>query len=165
LEISVWSGWLAGIAIGLFVILHFWLVGKPAGCSTGYGNVVGYLFKKVSYYQQGEYKNRNNMKLWFLIGIPLGGLISALTSPEPWHFNFSMGMYDQVLPQSDAAKAIWLLFGGMMLGLGARLAGACTTGHALVGGAMLNPPSLLAGVVFFASALITTQLLFMGVGA
>jgi hypothetical protein len=69
-------------------------------------------------------------------------------------------MYEQILPGSDAAKAIWLMFGGMLLGFGARLAGACTTGHALVGGAMLNPPSLLAGAVFFASALITTQLLF-----
>lgn len=160
MEISVWNGWLAGIAIGLFVILHFWLIGKPAGCSTGYGNVCGYLCKNMSYYQQGEYSKPNNSKLWFLIGIPIGGLLSALSSPEPWHFSFDMGMYDEILPQSAAAKAIWLIFGGMLLGFGARLAGACTTGHALVGGAMMNPPSLLAGAVFFMSAFLTTQLLF-----
>jgi len=160
MEVTVWSGWLAGLAIGLFVILHFWLVGKPAGCSTGYGNVCGLVCKSVPYFHQGEHKNNNNIKLWFLIGIPLGGLISALTSPEPWHLSFDMGIYDDVLPQSDAAKAIWLVFGGALLGFGARLAGACTTGHALVGGAMLNPPSLLAGAVFFASALIATQLIF-----
>ncbi len=160
MQIDVWSGYLAGIAIGLFVILHFWLAGKPAGCSTGYGNVCGYLSKKVRYYHEGEYSNKNNMKLWFLIGIPIGGLISALTSADTWHWSFDMGMYDSVLPQTDAAKAIWLIFGGMLLGFGARLAGACTTGHALVGGAMLNPPSLLAGAVFFLSALIATQLLF-----
>ena len=160
MEITVWSGWLAGLAIGLFVILHFWLIGKPAGCSTGYGNVCGYICKKMSYYQEGEYRKKNNTKLWFLIGIPIGGLLSALASPEPWHISFDMGMYDEILPQSNAAKAIWLIFGGMLLGFGARLAGACTTGHALVGGAMLNPPSLLAGAVFFMSAFITTRLLF-----
>lgn len=160
MEVTVWSGWIAGLAIGLFVILHFWLIGKPAGCSTGYGNVCGYLCKKMSYYREGEYSNRNNTKLWFLIGIPLGGLLSALSSPEPWQWSFDMGMYDAILPQSSAAKAIWLIFGGMLLGFGARLAGACTTGHALVGGAMLNPPSLLAGGVFFMSAFITTHLIF-----
>lgn len=160
MEISTWSGWLGGLAIGLFVILHFWLIGKPAGCSTGYGNVCGYLFKKIKFYRQGEYENRNNSKLWFLIGIPIGGLLSGLTSEQAWHLSFDMGMYDAILPQSDAAKAIWLIFGGMLLGFGARLAGACTTGHALVGGAMLNPPSLLAGAVFFMSAFLTTRLLF-----
>lgn len=160
MEIAVWSGWVGGLGIGFFVILHFWLMGKPAGCSTGYGNVCGILCKNMHYYHEGEYENRNNSKLWFLIGIPIGGLISALTSPEPWHLSFDMGMYDAILPQSDAAKAIWLIFGGMLLGFGARLAGACTTGHALVGGAMLNPPSILAGVVFFGSAFVTTRLLF-----
>ncbi|MBD3754052.1 MAG: YeeE/YedE family protein [Gammaproteobacteria bacterium] len=160
MEVVVWAGWLGGIAIGFFVILHFWLMGKPAGCSTGYGNVCGLICKKMQYYQQGEYSNLNNTKLWFLIGIPLGGLLSALGAPGEWHMSFDMGMYEAILPQSDAAKALWLTFGGMLLGFGARLAGACTTGHALVGGAMMNPPSLLAGAVFFISAMVTTQLLF-----
>jgi len=160
MEIQVWSGWIAGIAIGLFVVAHFWLMGKPAGCSTGYGNFCGLMFKKVTYYHKGEYKNPYNSKLWFLIGIPIGGFLSALSGPEPWHFSFDFGMYSQVLPQTDAGKAIWLIFGGSLLGFGARLAGACTTGHALVGGAMLNPPSLLAGTIFFMSAFITTRLLF-----
>lgn len=160
MELTVWAGWIAGIAIGLFVTAHFWLLGKPAGCSTGYGNLCGLMCRRVRFFRMGEYSDLNNAKLWFLIGIPLGGLLAALTSPEPWHLSFSMGMYDAILPHTQSAKAIWLIFGGMLLGFGARLAGACTTGHALVGGAMLNPPSLLAGAVFFGSALLTTQLLF-----
>lgn len=160
MDVAVWAGWLGGVTIGLFVVLHFWLIGKPAGCSTGYGNICGMIFKNMHYFRKGEYVNRSNTKLWFLIGIPIGGLINALLSPEAWHFSFEMGMYDAILPQSNAAKALWLVFGGMLLGFGARLAGACTTGHALVGGAMLNPPSLLAGAVFFMSALVATQLLF-----
>ncbi|MBD3612417.1 MAG: YeeE/YedE family protein [Hydrogenovibrio crunogenus] len=160
MEVIVWSAWVAGIAMGLFVIFHFWLMGKPAGCSTGYGNFCGMMFKKVEYFRTGEYKNINNSRLWFLLGIPIGGLISALGSPEPWHFSFDMGMYNDILPQTLAGKAIWLIFGGALLGFGARLAGACTTGHALVGGAMLNPPSLLAGAIFFMSAFLTTHLLF-----
>lgn len=160
MEIDIWTGWVAGLAIGLFVVVHFWIMGKPAGCSTGYGNFCGLITKKVSYFHTGEYSQINNPKLWFLIGIPLGGLLSALGSEAPWTLSFDMGMYEQVLPQTNAGKAIWLMFGGAMLGFGARLAGACTTGHALVGGAMLNPPSLLAGAVFFMSAFVATRLLF-----
>lgn len=160
MEISVWAGWLGGFALGLFVILHLWLLGRPAGCSTGYGNLCGLASKPNGFYNQGEFKDRHNGKLWFLIGIPFGGLISALTSVDAWHWSFEMGMYDAVLPQSDIGKAIWLLIGGILLGFGARMAGACTTGHALVGGSMLNPPSLIAGAVFFATALVTTQILF-----
>lgn len=160
MEILVWEAWIAGIVLGSFVVTHFWLMGKPAGCSTGYGNLCGMLTSKVEYFRVGEYAKINNSKLWFLLGIPIGGLLSTLTSPEPWALSFSMGMYDEILPQTDAGKAIWLMFGGALLGFGARLAGACTTGHALVGGAMLNPPSLLAGAVFFASAFLTTNFLF-----
>lgn len=160
MEIIVWSGWIAGIALGLFVIFHFWLMGKPAGCSTGYGNFCGLIFEKVNYFHKGEYKNHFNSKLWFLLGIPIGGFLSAISGSEPWHFSFDFGMYQDVLPPTPAGKVIWLIFGGLLLGFGARLAGACTTGHALVGGAMLNPPSLLAGALFFISAFITTNLLF-----
>lgn len=160
MTIEVWSPYLAGFAIGLFVVLHFWVMGKPAGCSTGYGNFCGLINKRIQYFHTGEYKNLYNTRLWFLLGIPLGGFLSASTSPEAWHWSFDFGMYSTIFPQTAAGIALWLIFGGFMLGFGARLAGACTTGHALVGGAMLNPPSLLAGAVFFMSAFITTQLLF-----
>ncbi len=160
MTIEVWSPYLAGFAIGLFVILHFWIMGKPAGCSTGYGNFCGLINKRIQYFHTGEYQNLYNSRLWFLLGIPIGGFLSAMSSPEPWHWSFDFGMYNAIFPQTAAGIALWLIFGGFLLGFGARLAGACTTGHALVGGAMLNPPSLLAGGIFFMSAFIMTQLLY-----
>ncbi|NPA72462.1 MAG: YeeE/YedE family protein [Gammaproteobacteria bacterium] len=161
MDVFVWNPWFGGFMMGLFIILHFWMIGKPAGCSTGYGNICGIVCKKISYFHQGEYSEKNNPKLWLLVGIPIGGFLAAATSGTPWQLSFDMGMYNDILPQSFAAKGIWLIFGGILLGFGARLAGACTTGHALVGGAMMNPPSLLAAAIFFSSAIITTQLLFL----
>ncbi len=159
MEVSFWAGWIGGLFIGMFILLHFWLIGKPLGCSSAYGNVVGF-FTKSSFFHTGEYKILNNWKLWFLVGLPLGGFINAMLSPGEWHWSFEMGMYDSILPTSPAAKALWLLMGGFLLGYGARLAGACTTGHALVGCSLVNRPSIFAAVTFFASALIATQLLF-----
>jgi uncharacterized membrane protein YedE/YeeE len=96
-----------------------------------------------------------------VIGLPIGGLIHTLLFGE-FSWSFSMGIYDAILPTSVSAKGLWLVLAGFLLGFGARLAGACTTGHLLVGGALLNPISLFAGGVFILSALITTQLLFLG---
>jgi uncharacterized membrane protein YedE/YeeE len=159
MELTLIAGWLAGIGIGLFILLHFWVMGKPVGCSTGYGNLVGF-FSKAPFFHTGEYTQLNNWKLWFLLGIPLGGLSNLIGSGLPLTWSFDMGLYESILPQSPVAKAIWLVMGGFLLGFGARMAGACTTGHALVGCSLINKPSLLAAGVFFSSALVTTQLLF-----
>ena len=46
------------------------------------------------------------------------------------------------------------------MGIGARMSGGCTSGHVIVGCSLLNPASLIAGVVFFAGGLLVVQLLF-----
>lgn len=150
-----------GFLLGLFVILHYWVTGRAVGCSSAYGNLCAYTCN-IPFFHRGEYAMRNHPRLWLVLGLPLGGLIHVLTLGNGFHLSFSMGMYDAVLPHTPAAKALWLVLAGFLLGFGARLAGACTTGHVLVGAALLNPTSLLAGAVFFVSALITTQFLFWG---
>jgi uncharacterized membrane protein YedE/YeeE len=163
MELTLIAGWLAGLGIGLFILLHFWVIGKPVGCSTGYGNFVGFV-SKIPYFHTGEYSQLNNWKLWFLLGIPLGGLTNLLLSGNPLQWTFDMGMYETILPSNDWAKGAWLLAGGFLLGLGARMAGACTTGHALVGCSLVNKPSIIAAALFFISALVSTQLLFKFLG-
>ena len=152
---------IAGILIGGFIILHFWITGRAVGCSSAYGNFCSYSCN-LPFFHKGEYATRNHPRLWLLIGLPVGGLLHTLLSGNGFHWSFSMGVYDAILPATIPAKALWLILAGFMLGFGARLAGACTTGHVLVGGSLLNPVSLLAGAVFFLSALVTTRLLFLG---
>ena len=159
-EVIVWSGWIGGIAVGMYAIAQVLVSGKVLGVSTGYGNVCSYV-SSAAYFQQGEYEQPNNWRLWFIIGLPLGGLLAALTSPGEIALSFSLGaMYDSVLPQALWAKATVLTLGGIMIGYGSRLAGGCTSGHAISGVSMLNPPSLLAAAMFFVGGIIAVQLLF-----
>lgn len=159
-EVIVWSGWVGGLAVGAYALLQWLVSGNALGVSTGFGNVCS-LISNASFFHEGEYETANNWRLWFIIGIPLGGLLGALTSPGEIVASFSMGqMYDSVLPQALWAKGLVLIMGGVMIGYGSRMAGGCTSGHAIAGMSMLNPPSLLASAGFFAGGMIMVQLLF-----
>ncbi len=156
MEDTIVAAWLGGLLIGWFVVLHFIVIGRSAGCSTGYACVVDKMHKKTN-----PFGKLDNYKFFFMVGLPLGGLIHVLIYQGSWNPSFDMGVYDSILPASDEMKALVLLVGGILLGFGARMAGGCTTGHALVGGALLNWSSLLAAVLFFAFATATTWLLFL----
>ena len=159
-EVIYWAGWVGGIGIGLYGIAQFIISGHLLGVSTGFGNVCG-LVSKNSFFHTGKYADNFNWRLFFVIGIPLGGLIAALTSPGPLVLSFSLGpLYDSVLPESLLFKLPILSLGGIMIGYGSRLAGGCTSGHSISGLALLNPPSILASAGFFAGGIIMVQTLF-----
>jgi len=52
-----------------------------------------------------------------------------------------------------------LLIAGIMVGFGARWAGGCTSGHAIVGLSNLELPSLISVIVFFIGGLVMTWLI------
>lgn len=159
-SVIVWAGWIGGIAIGTYAIFQFWMSNRQLGCSLAYGNLIGYT-SRLNYFHHGQFSELNNWRLWFIVGIPLGGLLASLTSPEPLSTTWSMGrIYDQVMPESDWLKGLVVMLGGVFMGYGARLAGGCTSGHVITGCAQFNPPSLLASVLFFVGGLLTVQLLF-----
>jgi uncharacterized membrane protein YedE/YeeE len=51
-----------------------------------------------------------------------------------------------------------MVVGGFLVGFGARYAGGCTSGHAIMGLGNLQPASLLAVVGFFIGGLLVTHL-------
>ena len=159
-EVITWSGWVGGIAVGLYGLFQFILTGKVLGASTAYGNVCSYISKNP-FFHSGAYSERNNWRLWFIIGLPLGGLIAALTSPGEMVFSFSLGeMYDSVFPGALWAKATLLTIGGILIGFGSRAASGCPSGHSIAGMGMLNPPSFLSSVGFFIGGILIVQFMF-----
>ena len=160
-EVIIWTGWIGGIAVGLYALAQFWLTNRQLGCSLAYGNVIGFT-SRLRYFHQGDFAQLNNWRLWFIVGIPLGGFLAGVTSPGfEVGLKWSMGdVYDRVMPGNHWLKGLVVMSGGVLMGYGARLAGGCTSGHVIAGCALLNPPSLLAGGLFFVGGLSTVQLLF-----
>jgi uncharacterized membrane protein YedE/YeeE len=159
-DMSVWSAWVGGIAVGVYAIAQFVVTGQHLGASAGLGNVCG-LVSRDPFFRTGSYKKINDWRLWFTLGIPLGGLLAVLTSGSSFELSFAMGpSYDSVLPSVWWVKAAVLTGGGVLLGFGARMAGGCTSGHGIFGMALLNRPSLLATMLFLVGGVVTVQLVF-----
>lgn len=151
----LWTPVLVGALIGLLAFAQRWLADQPLSCSTGFANLAGYLKPGSARDPEGDWR------IVFLIGIVLGGLIAALSDGAPaWQGTAAEfgRFYAALVPESTLGSAIWWLVGGLLIGLGARLAGGCTSGHTIAGVAMGAPASLVASAVFFAVAVGTAQL-------
>lgn len=161
-DVIAWPGWVGGIAVGLYALAQLLVTGQPLGVSTGFGSVCGACLRQP-FFRQRKYLDAegSSWRFWFIIGLPLGGLVAAMTSPGEVTASFSLGaMYDAVLPSALWAKALVLLAGGVLMGLGARMAGGCTSGHAIAGMSFLNWPSIVAAAGFFIGGTVAVQVLF-----
>ncbi|MFP4154357.1 MAG: YeeE/YedE family protein [Halothiobacillaceae bacterium] len=159
-ETLQWLPWIAGAAIGLAMLAQYWITNTALGCSSVFGNVCARGGSRLALFRGAGFGRDTDWRLWFALGTPIGGLIAALTSPGPMQVGLSMGeLYDRMLPASELAKAAWLFVGGILIGVGARMAGGCTSGHTIVGVSLLNPASIVASACFFAAAVATVQVM------
>lgn len=90
--------------------------------------------------------------LVFLLATVAGGLVVALVKGT-WAVQKSLGPVFDQLTGGGLAGAGVLLLGGVLVGLGTRLAKGCTSGHGLNGCGYLQPASLLNTVVFLGTAI------------
>lgn len=155
-----WPFWLSGFAIGFLVVLFAWIAGKAFGVSSSYGSVCG-VVSKNSFFKSKPFGER--WRLWFLLGFPLGGLLStALTGRlQP---TFRLASFEALFGESAIVKGAVLVAGGFLIGYGARWAGGCTSGHSISGLALGSRSSLIATLGFFAAGVVVTQLLFAFLG-
>jgi hypothetical protein len=92
----------------------------------------------------------------FLASVAAGGLLASLARGS-----FARGMgADFAARLGDGAGAVAALAGGgALVGFGSALCGGCVAGHGLTGCGRRMPASLLATVVFFGAAVVTSLLL------
>jgi uncharacterized membrane protein YedE/YeeE len=104
----------------------------------------------------------------------LGATLGLGTGDRAWRVAFIAGLiaapvaamlagYAVPLPQMPAS---WLVIvaAGLLVGLGARLGGGCTSGHGVCGIARLSRRSIVATAVFMGAAVIVVALTRHGMG-
>lgn len=116
---QAWPWWIAGPAIGLYVGLLARVTGKALGVSSGIGAVCSACAPEVPYFQKKPYTDR--WRLWFLAGIPLGGLVAAALSGK-LSLTTSMGVFDTAVSSKLWVKLAFCFGGGVLAGFGARWA-------------------------------------------
>lgn len=159
LFVELWPWWLGGIAIGLLVPLMYYFLNTALGVSTGYGNLLKILLPKtrLRWLNTDTFKNKFNWRFIFIFGMIFGCFLSARTSGMVLTTPF-MGLFTEKTDWPLLAYVVWFFAGGTLLGLGARLAGGCTSGHCIHGLATLQKSSLIATVFFLLFGVIGTWL-------
>ncbi|MBW2939619.1 YeeE/YedE family protein [Zhongshania aquimaris] len=121
---------IGGAMIGLAALVLMWSVGRIAGIS---GIVAGAIL---------EAEDERNWRLLFLAGLFVGALIASVIT----------GALDDV---SSIASTPVLIMAGLLVGIGTRMGGGCTSGHGVCGISRFSQRSIVATAVFMASGAAT----------
>jgi len=164
-----WSPYMVGIGIGILSWFAFLLSDKPIGCSTAYARTSGMLERlvrgdrvlKKAYYQ--KFAPVVDWEWMLVVGVVIGAFISAQLSgafhvlwvPSTWAASFGTG---------PVLRWLVALIGGVLMGLGARWAGGCTSGHGISGTLQLAVSSWLAAICFFIGGIAAAMLIFHIIG-
>jgi len=164
-----WSPYAAGIGIGILSWLTFLISRQPIACSTTFAKASGMierLFrgKKVElkpYYQ--KIKLVVDWQMMLVMGIVIGSLISALLSGD-FHWQWVPSVWANAFGSAPLPRVIVALIGGICLGLGARWADGCTSGHGISGTLQLAVSSWISAICFFIGGILMAHLIFRFAG-
>lgn len=97
----------------------------------------------------------------------VGSLINANAGEQAWRIAFVAGLLAPALlfgvhPTQLPLGWVWTSISGVLVGVGTRLGGGCTSGHGVCGLANFSLRSLLATLVFMSSAVLTVLLVRHG---
>jgi len=158
-----WPPLLAGIALGLTLLLSFVLTGHGLG-ATGFftrftawfGASVAPATMQSNAYLSPLLENGNPLSDWItweVIGVMLGALFGSLSAGR---FKFQI---EGAAKAGSRTRLLLALAGGIITGFGARMAGGCTSGMGLSGGATLAVAGFLFLGGFFAAGLGASYLM------
>ncbi len=169
LEMPRWSPYLVGAGIGLLSCLTFLLSDKPLGCSTAFARSSGMIerifrgpralgrpyFQKFQPVVDWEWMLVVGVVIGAAISAHLSGSMAAIWVPDRWADTFG--------PAAAPRLAVAFL-GGILMGMGSRWAGGCTSGHGISGTLQLAAGSWLAVASFFAGGVALAMFIFRILG-
>ena len=122
-----------GILIGIAASMMLLFSGKIAGVSGIFG---GMLFQKG---------NERAWKLSFIAGLITGGILLNILNAEIFENTSGRGLFIVTVA-------------GLLVGIGTRVGGGCTSGHGVCGIGTLSGRSLVATVTFVIAGMVTVAL-------
>ena len=157
-----WSPLVAGVALGLVLLLTFVWTGHGLGAtgattrlSAWLGMVAVPIATVANPYLGPIVEGGHPLSSWIswqVLGVALGALASAFWAGRlrvQWDGERSIGR---------GRRIVAALVGGVLAGFGARVAAGCTSGLGLSGAATLSIAAFVFLAVFFVAGLLVTRL-------
>ncbi len=127
-----YSALTGGIIIGFAVAIFFYFNGRLVGISGIASNALT--------------EERNKLdNILFLIGLIIGPIIYTLFNQEQISISISNSY-------------LLLIFAGLLVGIGTRVSGGCTSGHGISGIGRFSTRSIIATITFMIVGIITVYL-------
>lgn len=123
------SAFTGGVVIGLAVVVFFLLNGRLVGISGIASNAL-------------TEKNNRFDNFLFLVGLIIGPILYTLFSSKQISVTISNSY-------------ILLIIAGLLVGLGTRISGGCTSGHGISGIGRFSLRSIIATITFMIVGIIT----------
>ena len=120
---------LGGMIIGLAVVIFFLSNGRLVGISGIAANAL-------------TEKDNKFDNLLFLLGLILGPIIYSLFTSKEINITISNSF-------------ILLIFAGLLVGIGTRVSGGCTSGHGISGIGRFSLRSIIATITFMVVGILT----------
>jgi hypothetical protein len=168
LRAKLWSPYAAGALLGVVVAVSESFFGHPIAASGAFDRLAAYpgraLFPHSPYYAY-VMQPAITWPVWVIVGVLIGAFLAARLSGEArlrwlpdaaWVPRFGEGR----------GKRLAIAFvGAMLVQIGAGIAGGCTSGLAISGGALLSPAAFLFMAGMFAGGIPTAWLWYRGADA
>ena len=123
------SATLGGLIIGLAVVIFFLFNGRLVGISGIASNAL----------TEKDYRSDN---LLFLLGLIIGPIIYSLFTNKEISITISNSL-------------ILLIVAGLLVGIGTRISGGCTSGHGISGIGRFSLRSIIATITFMIVGVLT----------
>jgi uncharacterized membrane protein YedE/YeeE len=136
-NLTPFSCFIGGALIGLATALLMLLTGRIAGISGIFGGLL----------RSGD----RGWRIAFIAGLIAAPLLAALVErPLP-------------IPAMPASLVV-VAISGLLVGIGTRVGGGCTSGHGVCGVARMSMRSIAATAIFMLAAIVVVAIMRHGVG-
>jgi uncharacterized protein len=136
-DLTPLSGFIGGALIGLATALLMFLTGRIAGISGIFGGLL--------------HSGDRGWRIAFIAGLIAAPLLASLAGrPLP-------------IPAMPASLIV-VAISGLLVGIGTRMGGGCTSGHGVCGVARLSTRSIAATAMFMLVAIVVVAIVRHGIG-
>ena len=155
---SRWSPYAAGAGLGLVVAITVGPLRRPLSASGAFDKLAAYpgraLFPGSSYYAH-VMTPAITWQVWLMVGVLLGAFASSRLAHDARARWLPDAQWTPRFGPSRARRLLVAFVGAALVQIGAGIAGGCTSGLAISGGALLAPAAFLFMAGMFAGGLPT----------